>query len=152
MRLRFASSLLVVVLAAISGANVAAHVGQVRAGAAKPEIRDASRKLYYRTELYLGLSIPSGGSVSEAQWEDFLTGIVTPRFPEGFTVIEARGQFRQRDGEVAKEPTKILVFLYPPQRRTSSGRKIEEIRRAYLRRFNQESVLRVDLSGVQVRF
>lgn len=108
---------------------------------------------YYRTELYFGRSIPNGGIVSDEQWEEFLLQTVTPRFPDGFTVFDARGQYRQQDGQVAKEPTKVLIFLYSAKARTASRRKIEEIRRAYVRQFRQESVLRVDLpSRVRVSF
>ena len=108
---------------------------------------------YYRTELYFGRSIPGGGAVSDNEWENFLSEVVTVRFPGGFTVLDARGQYMQQDDEVIKEPTKIVVFFYPARTRTASRRKIEEIRRAYIKRFKQESVLRLDFPGlVDVRF
>jgi hypothetical protein len=44
----------------------------------------------------------------------------------------------------------LLILLYPPQMKDGS-RKIEEIREAYKRAFNQQSVLRVDSFG-QVSF
>ncbi len=102
---------------------------------------------YYRTELYFGLSIPGGGTVMDDKWENFLTETITARFPRGFTVLDARGQWMQQDDKVVKEPTKIVVFLYPASMRTTSQRKIEEIRRAYIKQFKQESVLRVDYPG-----
>jgi hypothetical protein len=99
---------------------------------------------YYRTELYFGRSIPSGGSVSDTEWDKFLADIVTPRFPDGFTVFKAFGHYREQSGRIITEPSEVLVFLYPSNRRTSSRRKIEEIRRAYKTQFKQESVLRLD--------
>ena len=108
---------------------------------------------FYRTELYFGRSIPSGGTVSDDEWEKFLLDVVTDRFPSGFTVLDARGQYKQVNNEVIKEPTKILIFFYPPSARASSRRKVEEIRRAYVKQFKQESVLRLDFPGiVEVRF
>ncbi len=67
---------------------------------------------YYRTELYFGQSIPGGGRVTEDDWEDFLLNEVTPRFREGFTVLDARGQWMQEDDEVIKEPTKLVLLFY----------------------------------------
>lgn len=108
---------------------------------------------FYRTELYLGRSIPGGGVVSDAEREKFLLDVVTDRFPSGFTVLDARGQYKQSNNEVIKEPTKIVIFFYPTNTRTASRRKIEEIRRAYVKQFRQESVLRLDYPGiVDLRF
>ena len=108
---------------------------------------------FYRTELYFGRSIPGGGTVSDEEWERFLADVVTPRFPDGFTIINATGQSREKDGTLDKERTEILVFFYPVNDRTASRRKIEEIRRAYVKQFKQESVLRLDYpSTVNVLF
>ena len=91
--------------------------------------------------------------VSDAEWEKFLADVVTPRFPDGFTILDAAGQYRERNGRIDKEPSEILVFLYPAKRRIASGRKIDEICRAYKKQFRQESVLRLDFrSQVKVAF
>jgi hypothetical protein len=108
---------------------------------------------YYRTELYFGRSIPGGGTVTDAEWEQFLADVVTPRFPDGFTIMNATGQYREKNGTIDKEQTEVLVFFYPVNKRTVSRRKIEEIRRAYVKQFKQESVLRLDYpSTVNVLF
>ena len=108
---------------------------------------------FYRTELYLGRSIPDGGMVSDVEWDKFLADVVTPRFPDGFTIMNATGQYREKSGKIDKEPSEVLVFLYPKWRLQSSRRKIEEIRRAYIKQFKQESVLRLDFrQPVVVRF
>ena len=103
----------------------------------------ASRS-YYRTELYFGRSIPGGGMVGDSDWESFLGDIVTPLFPDGFTVLSGRGQYREASGKIAKEPSQILVFLYAKSERKAASMKIEQIRKEYKRRFSQESVLRID--------
>ena len=100
---------------------------------------------FYSTELYLGRSIPGGNAVSEEDWEKFLSEIVTPLFPSGFTVLNGRGQWREASGKIAREPTNVLVFLYPRSERKAASDKIEKIRTAYQVRFNQEAVLRVDV-------
>lgn len=106
-----------------------------------------------RTELYFGLGKPDGSEVTAAEWDKFLADEVTPRFPSGFTVVDASGQFRSRDGQIIKERSKVLIVLYVKKDRKPSDKKIEEIREAYKKAFQQQSVLRTDmLSGVEVFF
>lgn len=100
---------------------------------------------YVRTELYFGMSRKSGPDVTEEEFEKFVDEFVTPRFPDGLTVIDAHGQWREADATVIKERSKLLVFIYPRKERRAAGSKIEEIRTEYKRRFSQESVLRLDL-------
>lgn len=108
---------------------------------------------YYRTELYMGMSIPGGGLVSEEAWEKFLSEVVTPLFPDGFSVLDGRGQYREASGTIAKEPSHVLVFLYRKSDRKAASVKIEKIRGEYKKRFSQESVLRVDTTkSVRVSF
>lgn len=99
--------------------------------------------LYRRTELFLGLSRPGGEPVTIEEIAGFLKDVVTPRFPAGFTVLEGRGQFRDRHGTIVREDARIVVLLYDPEDRTA-GARIEAIRRAYAQAFRQESVLRAD--------
>ena len=108
---------------------------------------------YYRTELYMGMSIPGGSMVSDDAWEKFLAEVVTPLFPDGFTILGGRGQYREASGTIAKEPSHVLVFLYKKADRKAAGVKIEQIRAEYKKRFAQESVLRVDITkSVSVSF
>lgn len=100
---------------------------------------------FYRTELYFGLSKPDGSLVDNDEWKNFLDREVTPRFADGFTVLDGAGQYRDKSGAIIKEPSKIIIFLYRKKARDDSRAKIEEIRTAYKREFNQESVLRVDI-------
>ena len=84
--------------------------------------------------------------VSDAEWEKFLSEFVTPLFPDGFSVLSGRGQYREASGAIAKEASHVLVFLYPRAGRKAAGAKIESIRSEYKKRFAQESVLRVDIT------
>jgi hypothetical protein len=104
---------------------------------------------HVRTELFFGLAIPTGGSVSEIEWKDFLDREITPRFPEGLTILDASGQFLMQDKTLSKEPVKIVVILHPAGEAADSS--IEMIRAAYIKRFRQESVLRVS-SPVGISF
>lgn len=108
---------------------------------------------YFRTELYFGRSIRGGGEVNDEQWKQFLMDEVTPRFPDGFTVLSGYGQYRTKEGVIVSEPSEVLIFLYPAKTKNASRAKIDEIRAAYLKKFDQESVLRVDFNkAIKVAF
>jgi hypothetical protein len=99
---------------------------------------------FIRTELYFGRNKPDGAEVSRKEFDEFLSGFVTERFPDGLTVLKGRGQFLDSDGEVERERSVVLILLYPVSARNEKSVKIEEIREEYKKRFLQQSVLRVD--------
>src|SRR5688500_2021376 len=70
-------------------------------------------ELFVRTELFFGTSRPDGTAVSEEQWRQFVDAEITPRFPEGLTILTGAGQFRQANGVIAREPSVLLILLYP---------------------------------------
>jgi len=99
---------------------------------------------FARTELFFGTGKPDGTAVSEAEFFAFIDEQVTPRFPDGLTVLRAEGQFRGDNGVIVKEHSFVLILLYPVEDFKASSRKINQIRRKYNAQFDQESVLRVD--------
>lgn len=99
---------------------------------------------WIRTELFFGMSRPNGGTISEGEWESFLDAEVTSRFPDGLTVLSAAGQWQGEDDTIVEEPSKVLILLYPREAIPESHKEIEEIRAAYEKAFQQESVLRAD--------
>lgn len=90
-------------------------------------------------ELYFGRGVGGGLVVSEIAWRQFLAEEVTPRFPDGLTVVDASGQWRGDDGEIVREPTKLLIVLVPDAEAAEPA--IDEIIDAYKDRYEQESVL-----------
>ena len=90
--------------------------------------------------VFFGRSDATGAEVvSEEAWEEFLADTVTPRFPDGLTVMDGRGQWQPETGTIQKERTKVLYIL------TGTGdgeqRLLDEISEEYKRRFEQETVL-----------
>ena len=69
---------------------------------------------------------------------------MTPLFPDGLTVVKADGQFRGADGVTIKEQSFMLILLYPVEGHKTSSKNIDAIRRVYMTRHLQDSVLRVD--------
>lgn len=99
-------------------------------------------EFFARTELFFGLAKPDGSVVTEEEFQSFIDMEITPRFPEGLTLIAGIGQFMGKSGTVVKESSKLLILLHPFNNKRNKA--IEEIRHAYLKIFQQESVLRVD--------
>ena len=108
-----------------------------------PEGQRREALAFARTELFFGTAKP-GGSVTEEEFRAFLDEFVTPLFPDGLTVVKADGQFRGADGVTIKEESYLLILLYPVEGHKTSSRNIDAIRRTYMTRHRQESVLRVD--------
>lgn len=92
--------------------------------------------------LYFGRDRPAGGEVSDAEWAAFLADTVTPRFPAGLTVIDARGQHRDPAGVMVSERTKLVVVVVfdAPAHRA----RVSSVVETYTKRFGQHEVFRVE--------
>jgi hypothetical protein len=122
------------------------------APAAPPAGQALDAQLFARTELYFG-SERAGPDVSRREFMQFLDAEITPRFPDGLTLLSGRGQFREDDGTIVEETSFVLILFFPYEDRAESSALVEEIRRLYTEQFDQESVLRVDdPRPVQVSF
>ncbi|WP_181775993.1 DUF3574 domain-containing protein [Amycolatopsis pittospori] len=131
------------------GGGVAASA----APAPAPVVADSQAspgELWKRTELYFGTTKPGGGELTDAEFTAFTDKVVTPRFPDGFTELTGRGQWRGAAGVISREKSKVIIVVYPFGDR-DANRELEEIRTAYKKAFSQESVLRTD-SVEQVSF
>lgn len=101
----------------------------------------AGTELFTEYQLFFGRSRGNVEVVSDAAWRAFLAKEITPRFPDGLTVLDAAGQWRDGAGRTVRERTKLVLILAKPD--TNGMRRTEEIAAAYNRTFSQESVLRV---------
>jgi len=99
-------------------------------------------EVFNRTELYFGSEKP-GPDVTGEQFDRFVDEEVTPKFPDGLTLLTGYGQFRGSNGEIVQERSFVLILLYPPDDRKANG-EIQELREDYKDAFDQESVLRAD--------
>ncbi|UNP30111.1 DUF3574 domain-containing protein [Lysobacter gummosus] len=85
-----------------------------------------------------GMNSPDG-PVSEAQWQAFLSEFVTPRFPAGLTVYQAKGQWRGDSGQVEQEDSRAIDLIHEDN--AEERKRVVEIADEYKRRFKQEAVL-----------
>ncbi|QOF81412.1 DUF3574 domain-containing protein [Variovorax sp. 38R] len=125
--------------AGVAGALVAAVLAGCAAG--PPGNCATGFEAFERDTLYFGRAIPRGGQVSDADWADFLDTRVTPAFPQGFTVIDAAGQWWGASGQV--------VLLHPRDTKTDDA--IATLIDTYRQRFAQEAVLQ-ERQSVCARF
>lgn len=90
-------------------------------------------------EMFFGRSVNSH-VVSEREFAAFLATEITPRFPDGLTVIDARGQWRDdKRSAIVREPSKLvkIIFADDAQRRVD----LDAIAESYKQKFHQQSVL-----------
>jgi hypothetical protein len=90
-------------------------------------------------ELLFGRNIGNRVGVSEAAWARFVDREMVPRFPDGLTVFDASGRWRDRKRHrVVREPSKIVQIVLPGT--PEDVARLNEIAEAYKRRFKQQSV------------
>lgn len=92
-------------------------------------------------QLYFGSGRPHGPDVTPQEWDAFVREEIAPRFPQGFSVLEAQGQWRNADGSVAREHTHLLQLVHPRDEATAQAAR--DIAARYKARFDQEAVLQV---------
>jgi hypothetical protein len=91
-------------------------------------------------ELLFGRKIGDRIGVSDAAFSAFLAREITPRFPDGLTVVDAKGQWRDSErGNIIREPSKLVLLIF----RDDAVRRenLIAITDAYKRQFRQQSVL-----------
>jgi len=90
-------------------------------------------------ELMFGRNIGSRLGVSDAQWARFVDREITSRFPDGLTVFDTRGQWRdaKRD-RIVREPGKLVQIVLPGK--AEDAERLNDVIEAYKGRFRQQSV------------
>jgi hypothetical protein len=108
-------------------------------GARAQSIQCAIGKPQQVAELMFGRKIGGRIAVSEAAWTRFVDREITPRFPDGLSIVDARGQWRdQAHKTIVHEPSKLVQIVLPG--RPEDGRRLAEIAAAYKKKFHQQSV------------
>ena len=91
-------------------------------------------------ELVFGRKIGNRVGVSDAAFAAFLAREVSPRFPDGLTVVDAQGQWRDPDrGAIVREPSKVVLLTFRED--AAKRESLSVIAETYKRQFRQQSVL-----------
>jgi hypothetical protein len=112
-------------------------LGAMLAALAAPAFAQSSctspQKPMLDIELMLGR-----GKASDARWAQFLEREVTTRFPDGLTVYETTGQWRDPPRNVViRERSRVLRIIVPAD---TAPDKIAAVAEAYKKQFRQKSV------------
>ena len=98
-----------------------------------------SEQKMVEAELFFGRDIADSAPVTDAQWSDFEAGVIARNFPDGFTVTDGDGEWRDpKSLKVVHEPSKILLVAAKPS--PALKEKLEAVIDAYKTRFHQQSV------------
>jgi hypothetical protein len=90
-------------------------------------------------ELLFGRDIGHRVGVSETEWMRFAARELTPRFPDGLTVTDAIGQWRDSaGGGIVSEPSKHVEIVLPGS--ADDEARLDAVVAAYKRAFRQRSV------------
>jgi hypothetical protein len=90
-------------------------------------------------EMLFGRNIGERLGVSEAAWAKFVAREMTPRFPDGLTISDATGQWRDtKTGKVVREPSKRVEIVLPAAKDASA--RLDAIAAAYKKEFHQQAV------------
>lgn len=96
-------------------------------------------------QLFFGRNIGGKPGVSEAAFAKFVDEELTPRFPDGLTVLDGGSQWRGPENKLIRESAKIVLIVLP--KRGDSIERVEAARAAYKTRFDQESVVLITQPG-----
>ncbi len=111
------------------------------AGAAHGQVIECRgvQKSQQVAELIFGRSIGGRIEVNDEQWMLFVDEEITPRFPDGLTVFDAAGQWRDKTSKkITRELSKIVLIVLPGT--VDDLARLNEVVAAYKRSFRQQSV------------
>jgi hypothetical protein len=90
-------------------------------------------------ELFFGRALPGRVPLSEAEWREFAADTITPNFPDGFTVFDGGGQWRNpATGVITSEPSRVVLIA--TLRSPDLGHRLTAVIETYKTRFRQQSV------------
>lgn len=99
----------------------------------------AGEKPMLVTQLFFGLSIKGRGPVTQGEWAEFLRRDVASRFPDGFTVYEAEGQWLSpASHSIVREHSKVMIIAAEDTAEVRT--KITEVSDLYRKAFHQQAV------------
>jgi hypothetical protein len=99
----------------------------------------ADQKASAVVEMMFGRKIGDRIAVTNSAWTRFVDREITPRFPDGLSVVDAAGQWLDPDRKrVVREPSKIVTIVLRDSEKGQN--EIGAIAEAYKKQFKQQSV------------
>jgi hypothetical protein len=91
-------------------------------------------------ELFFGREKAGRRVVSDAEWSDFLASVMTPNFPDGLTVFDGYGQWRNPQTGVIGRSEGVKIVLVAVKIGSDVATRFQTVIDAYKARFQQQSV------------
>lgn len=91
-------------------------------------------------ELFFGREKAGHRVVSDAEWSDFLATVVTPNFPDGLTVFDGYGQWRNPQTGMIGRANGVKIVLIAVRPGSDVADRFQAVIDAYKARFQQQSV------------
>jgi hypothetical protein len=89
--------------------------------------------------LFMGKAIPGRDDLTDNEWRSFVDDTVSVNLPNGFTVFDANGGWRNPlTNRTAQEGTKVLLVALPDS--AESRAAVNRVRHEYQLRFRQQLV------------
>ncbi|MDB5450960.1 MAG: hypothetical protein JWQ52_2088 [Phenylobacterium sp.] len=108
--------------------------------ATAPQATCPARQERLRTaQLFFGRNVGDKPGVSEAAFRKFVDEELTPRFPDGLTILDGGGQWRGPENQLIREASKVVLIVLPKTK--DAGQRVDTVRAAYKTRFQQDAVL-----------
>jgi hypothetical protein len=127
--MRIVRPLIIALFAVTLADSISAQVTECRGGLKSQQV----------AELLFGRKVGDRIAVTEGKWVQFVDQEITPRFPDGLTVYNTQGQWRdQIRNVIVREPSKIVQIVLPGK--DDDLDRLNAIAEAYKTRFKQQSV------------
>ena len=97
----------------------------------------AGQSQVWTAQLFLGAKAPS--RISDRDLRAFVDREVTPRFPDGVTVVDGGGQWKGDENQLIREAAKVVTIVLPA--RSDAQAQVDAVRAAYKARFRQDAVV-----------
>jgi Protein of unknown function (DUF3574) len=98
-----------------------------------------TQKPMLEVDFFFGRDIAGRLPLSDSEWADFAAQEITPRFPDGFTVIDAKGQWlNPGSSAMNREASKVVRVVVPGGGNISA--RVQAVSSAYRLRFHQDAV------------
>jgi hypothetical protein len=105
--------------------------------APKPRGCPAGQATLRTAQLFLGAK--NARTLSDRDLRRFVEQEVTPRFPDGVTVVDGGDQWKGSENKMIREASKVVLVVLPASGDTH--RKVEAVRTAYRAKFKQNPVV-----------
>lgn len=105
--------------------------------APRPQACPTGQAQLRTAQLFLGARTPTTPD-DDRDLRRFVDKEVTPRFPDGVTIVDGGGQWKGSENRLIREASKVLLVVLPS---SGGGAKVDAVRTAYRTKFKREPVV-----------